>query len=335
LKRKEVEFLLIKDHLSTNPFQLKRKNGLGSAFVLYVVDVQKQKSLAEIHTAVVLFGMAGLFGKWITLPPPIIVLGRVFFASLALILILRFTKQSVTLPVKKDYILFLFLGFLLAVHWMVFFQSIQVSTVAVGLLSYSSFPVFTAFLEPLILREKLKIKSIAFALMCLAGVFLIVPKFSLNDSVFRGILWGIAAGLTFSILTIFNRKLSQKYSSLLIAFYQDFFATFFLLPSFFFIRPVLKNNDVLLLLILGVICTAGAHTLFIKGMKHIQAQTAAVFSSLEPVYGILLALVFLREIPALRTVFGGLIILWAAVSLTLGGIKEGKRLRRNTHVSEV
>ena len=311
------------------------KSSLGSAFVLYVENVQKQRSLVEIHTAVVLFGLAGLFGKWISLSPPIIVLGRVFFASLALILILRFTKQSIILPVKKDYFLFLFLGLLLAVHWMFFFQSIQVSTVAVGLLSYSSFPVFTAFLEPLILREKLKIKSIAFALMCLLGVFLIVPKFSLNDSVFQGILCGIAAGLTFSILAIFNRKLSQKYSSLLIAFYQDFFATLFLLPVFFFIKTPLKINNVLLLIILGVICTAGAHTLFIKGMKHIQAQTAAVFSSLEPVYGILLALVFLGEIPALRTVLGGLIILCAAISLTLGGIKEGKRLRRENNASEV
>jgi drug/metabolite transporter (DMT)-like permease len=297
--------------------------------------MQNQKSLVEIHAAVVLFGLAGLFGKWISLSPPSIVLGRVFFASLALFLILKISRQPVLLAKRNDYFIFVFLGFLLAVHWMVFFQSIQVSTVAVGLLSYSSFPVFTAFLEPLFLKEKFKIKSLAFALLCLLGVFLIVPRFSLDNSVFVGILWGIAAGLTFSILTIFNRKLSQRYSSLLIAFYQDFFATLFLLPVFVKIKPGLDFKTIVLLIVLGVICTAVSHTLFIKGMKFVQAQTAAIISSLEPVYGIVLAFVFLREIPAFRTILGGLIILWTAVSLTLGGIREEKRARRNNHAAEI
>lgn len=303
--------------------------------MLYVVNVQKKRSLFEIHTAVVLFGLAGLFGKWIDLPPPLIVLGRVFFASMSLFLFLRLSRQPVLLTDKKDYGLFLSLGLLLAVHWTVFFQSIQVSTVAVGLLSYSSFPVFTALLEPLILRGRFKIKSLVYALVCLFGVFLIVPRFSMNDSVFRGILWGISAGLTFSVLTIFNRRLSQKYSSQLVAFYQDLFAMVFLLPVFLFVRPSLKTNDVLLLIFLGVVCTAGAHTLFIKGMKHVEAQTAAVLSSLEPVYGILLAFVFLGEIPALRTVLGGSIILWAVVSLTMGGLREGKRNRRDKNGPKV
>jgi drug/metabolite transporter (DMT)-like permease len=284
--------------------------------------MEKSRSLAEIHTAVVLFGLAGLFGKWLLLSPFIIVLGRVFFASLSLLLLFLFTKQNMRIPYPKDYVLFVLLGLLLAVHWVTFFKSIQISTVAVGLLSYSSFPVFTAFLEPLFFRERIKIPTIFFALLCMIGIFLIIPRFDLSDSVYRGVLWGVFSGLTFSVLTILNRKLSQKYSSLLITFYQDFSATLFLLPFYFVLQPRLHVEEILLLLALGIFCTAGSHSLFIKGMKHVPAQTAAIISSLEPVYGIVLALIFLKEIPNMRIILGGIIILGTALVVTLKGKKN-------------
>ena len=193
----------------------------------------KKQSLVEIHVAVVLFGLAGLFGKWLVFSPLIIVLGRVFFASLALLIIFLFSKQSMRISPIQNYALFILLGFILAVHWVAFFQSIQISTVAIGLLSYSSFPVFTAFLEPLFFREKIDLSMILLAFFCVIGIFLIIPRFDLSDSTYRGVLWGLLAGFTFSVLTILNRRLSQKYSSLLITFYQDFWATVFLLPFFF------------------------------------------------------------------------------------------------------
>jgi drug/metabolite transporter (DMT)-like permease len=281
----------------------------------------KKHSLLEIHTAVVLFGLAGLFGKWLILSPFIIVLGRVFYASVTLFLFFLLTKKNMQILPAKDYAVFILLGFILASHWVAFFQSIQISTVAVGLLSYSSFPVFTAFLEPLFFKEKIEISSIFYTLLCVLGIFLIIPRFDLNNSIYQGVLWGLFAGFTFSILTILNRKLSQRYSSLLITFYQDFWATLFLLPFFFIIRPRLVPREIILLLILGIFCTALSHSLFIKGMRHIKAQTAAIISSLEPVYGIILALLLLKEIPAFRTVLGGMIILGTTFAVTWKGAK--------------
>jgi len=267
----------------------------------------------DIHTAVLLFGLAGLFGKWLALSPIIIVLGRVFFASLALALLLFFTRQGFSIKSRQIYLILLFLGFILSVHWVSFFQSIQVSSVAIGLLSYSTFPVFTTFLEPLFFKERLVKANVLFSLLCLFGVFLIIPSFQLNNSTFRGVLWGLFAGFTFAILTIFNRKLTQKLSPLSIAFYQDLFATIFLLPFLFVLRPSLSSRDILLLIILGTVCTAGSHTLFIKGMRYIKAQTASIISALEPVYGILFALLFLDEMPSLRTITGGCVILVSQV----------------------
>jgi drug/metabolite transporter (DMT)-like permease len=279
--------------------------------------MNKYGSLLEIHTAVLLFGLAGLFGKWLPLSPVIIVLGRVLFASITLAILLFVMRQSLKITPARDYLTLFFLGFILSLHWVTFFQSIQVSTVAIGLLSYSSFPVFTVFLEPLFLKEKLEKFNILFALSCLFGVFLIVPRFNLANSIFQGVLWGLISGLSFAVLSILNRKLSQKHSSLAIAFFQDFFAFLFLWPFYFLFRPTLTAKDAFLLILLGVFCTAGSHTLFIKGMRQIKAQTASIVSSLEPVYGILLAFMFLKEVPFLRTLLGGALILGTALFVSL------------------
>jgi drug/metabolite transporter (DMT)-like permease len=276
----------------------------------------KTKSLIEIHLAVLLFGLAGLFGKFVSLPSIIIVLGRVFFASIALGIVLSVTKQSFKLKALKDYIYLGILGIILAIHWTTFFQSIKVSTVAVGLLSYSTFPVFTTFIEPLIFREKLLRRNVILAFVTLFGVALIIPKFELANNITQGVIWGTISGFTFAILSILNRKLVKKYSGLIIAFYQDGIASLALLPFFFLVSPQFQVRDILLLILLGVLLTALSHTLFIRGLATIKAQLASIIASLEPVYGVLFAFLFLHEIPALRTLIGGGFILVATFVAT-------------------
>jgi len=281
------------------------------------LKMSQKTGLFDIHAAVLLFGLAGLFGKWLPISPLLIVLGRVFFASLTLALILFLSRQGFAVNPYKIYLLLLFLGFILSVHWVSFFQSIQVSSVAVGLLSYSTFPVFTTFLEPIFFKERLVKTNVLFSFLCLFGVFLIIPNFTIDNTTFRGVLWGLLSGFTFAILAIFNRKLTQRLSPLTIAFYQDFFAMIFLFPFYFLLRPSLSNQSIVLLIILGTVCTAGSHTLFIKGLRRIKAQTASIISSLEPVYGILFASLFLHEIPSLRTVSGGILILLSQVLILI------------------
>lgn len=277
-----------------------------------------RKSLLEIHLATVLFGLAGLFGKWLALPPTLIVLGRVSFASAALGIVLWRKRQNLRPILGARAGLLVLLGVLLAVHWSAFFQAIQVSSVAVGLLSYSCFPVFTVLLEPFFFRERFDGPSLFAAGVCLTGVFLIVPRFNLADSVYRGVLWGLLSGLTFAVLAVFNRRLVGQYSSLAIAFFQDSFAALILLPTLLVMTPVqVTAGDLGLLIVLGVVCTAGSHTLFITGMRRVRARTASIISSLEPVYGIALALVFLGEIPSARTIAGGAVILAAVIFVSL------------------
>jgi len=274
-------------------------------------------SLIEIHLAVLLFGFPGLFGKWLALPPQVIVLGRVAFAALALRVFIAAARKPLRVETISDNLFLLGCGLLLAFHWTAFFRSVQVSSVAIGLLAYSSFPVFTAFLEPLAFRERVRSSSVVLAGLCVLGIYLIVPRFEFDDATFIGVLWGLAAGLSFAILTVANKSLVKRRESTVIAFYQDIYAAVALLPFGLRSLPALTGRDLELLAVLGVVCTAAAHTLFIQGMRRVKAQTASVISSLEPVYGILLALLFLGEVPAARTVAGGLVILAAALLATL------------------
>jgi drug/metabolite transporter (DMT)-like permease len=271
----------------------------------------------EIHLATALFGLAGLFGKWILLSPFLIVLGRVGFASLVLGIAILAAKQSLRSIFSRQAGLIVVLGAVLAGHWAAFFRSIQVSSVAVGLLSCYSFPAFTVLLEPLLSREKLDKRNLLMAALCLVGVFLIVPRLDIRDEVYQGVLWGLLAGVSFAVLTLFNRRLAQEHPSLGIAFLEDFFAALFLLPCLAIIPARPSTRDLALLAVLGVACTAVSHTLFIQGMKHIRAQTASIITSLEPVYGIILAVVFLKEVPAIRTLAGGAVILTTVLFVTL------------------
>jgi len=287
----------------------------------------QNKSLIEIHIAVLFFGLAGLFGKLILLPPLVIVLGRVFFAAVFLALLSLYFKQNIKLNQKKDYLYLIILGIILALHWWTFFQAIRVSTISVGLLTYSTFPIFVTFLEPYFFKEgggtptpfkeKIKRSDIFLALVTFFGVILVIPRFEITDNITRGSLWGIASGFTFAVLSILNRKYVKKYSSLVIALYQDSAAALVLLPFLFFMEFTFTPGDILLLVLLGVCFTAVAHTLFIEGLTNVRAQTASIVACLEPVYGIVIAMFFLGEIPGLKVVLGGILILGTGLYATL------------------
>src|SRR6185369_14408317 len=100
-----------------------------------------------------------------------------------------------------------------------FFQSINISSVAIGLLSFSSFPLFTAAFEPLLLRQRLRGAELAGALLVLPGVYLLVPSVSLSDTTTQGVLWGVLAGATFAVLSVGNRWLGRRYTSVTISLY--------------------------------------------------------------------------------------------------------------------
>ena len=273
--------------------------------------------MLEIHCAVFLFGLAGLFGKFLSLPPLLIVLGRTVFASLCLILIIAFYKKRLTIKSGRDFTILAVLGIILAIHWVTFFHSIQISTVAVGLLTFSTYPFFVTIMEPCFFKEKLTFLSVCLAILVCIGVALIIPSFNFNNNITQGVFWGILSGFTFAVLSLLNRKYVQTYSPLIITFFQNLFAALVLLPFLFFEEWEIRAGDIFFLMVLGIFCTALAHTLFITGLIHVKAQIASIVAGLEPVYGIIFALILFGEVPSLRTLSGGVLIMGTAVLVTL------------------
>jgi drug/metabolite transporter (DMT)-like permease len=273
------------------------------------------RGLLFANIAVLFFGLAGVLGKLSILPAPLIVLGRVVFASLTLFIIAHFQRVPWWPKRRRDGLVLLGQGVLLALHWTAFFQSINVSNVTIGLLSFSSFPLFTAGLEPLLLRQRPSVLQVIAALLVLLGIYLLVPSFSIENQVTLGALWGLLAGATFALLSVANRWLGRTYPSLMIGLYQDGVAAIVLLPALF-LAPTVSLwtlHELLILLILGVVCTALAHTLFIASMRDITAQFASLLASLEPVWGIIFGVVLLREVPTASTLLGGVLIVCAAM----------------------
>jgi len=281
-----------------------------------VAHAHHARALLALHAAVLLFGFAGLFGKWLALPPVSIVFGRTLIASLALALLLRLLRdESATLRAGFDWRLVAG-GAVLAVHWGAFFQAIQIANVAVGLLGYASFPLFVLLLEWAMRQRSFQAADGLTAVVVTAGLVLVVPAFSLENRVVQGLAWGLLSGFTFALLAVGNRALAARHSAGAIALWQNASAAILSFPLAATTLAVPNAHDIALLLVLGIACTAIAHTLFVSSLRVLSAHTASVVAALEPVYGIVFAFLLLGEMPSLRILAGGVLILAGAFYAT-------------------
>jgi drug/metabolite transporter (DMT)-like permease len=269
----------------------------------------QRSAWVSLHAAVLLFGVAGLFGKWLALSPESIVLGRTAIASVALAALLRVLRE----PSGGFEWRLAAGGAVLALHWIAFFRAVQMSSVAVGLLGYASFPLFVLIVEGIFLRRRLHLADWVTVALVTCGLLLLVPEFRIENRVVQGLCWGMLSGLMFALLTVGNRALVSRRSATGVALWQNACAAACLVPGFA-LNPVLPTpRDVALLIVLGVVCTALAHTLFIRSMRVLSAHTASVIAALEPVYGIALAFAVLGEVPGWRTLIGAALIVGAAL----------------------
>jgi len=294
-------------------------------------EAEEISNLVKIHSAVLLFGVAGLFGKLLDISSINIVAGRTFFASLALLPILYTSQTNLALLRKSDYAVLPSRGILLALHWITFFKSIQVSSVAIGLLTYATFPVFVAFLEPILIKTRWQLTDLLLAVVVFGGLVLIIPDYDPGKRVELGVIYGTLSGLLFALLTIFNRKYVQRYSALKVATWQNIGAFLVLAPLTCQALPRITPVQVGYLLLLGTVCTALAHTLFIGGMRTIKARTASIVAALEPVYGIVAAYFLLGEVPVTRTLIGGGIIVGCAVFITFRTYRGSRQVAIGDH----
>ena len=272
----------------------------------------RPSDLLRLHLAVAGFGFAGVFGKLLALSPVVIVAGRTGFAAVALGLLALCRREGVLAGWKGMFLP----GVLLAAHWWMFFQSVQVASVAVALVSFSAFPVLVILWEAFQHRRLPARRELAAALVALAGVAVIAPRLDTADASLRGILWGLASGAAFAAIVLWNRHRVQGSSPVQLALLQNAVACAALLPFAWAqgARPTLR--EWLILACLGIVFTAGTHGLFIRSLRTVPARIASLACTLEPAYGIVAGILVLREIPAVRTLLGAVLVVGAVAFVT-------------------
>ena len=271
----------------------------------------QRKSLWELNAAVLLWAGTALFAKWIPLPPFQITGLRAIAAAGILLLLLLARGQEVRVRNRRDLVILIVSGLAMAAHWITYFQAIQVSTVAIGILALHSYPVMTALAEPLWFRERFKAADVLLAVVVAIGLAVLVPRFTLESRVLQGTLWGVLSAVFFTTRNLLTRQLIGNHGSGKITFYQLAATAVALFPVVITAGERIELASALKLLLLGTMFTALPHTLYTKALQHLSARSAGIISTLLPIYGAVAAALLLGEMPTSRTVVGGAIVLTA------------------------
>ncbi|MBN1828075.1 MAG: DMT family transporter [Deltaproteobacteria bacterium] len=268
----------------------------------------ERSAILAMNGAALLLGGTILFPKLIALPPSTIIFMRAVFAALFLWVFALLRRHSLKISSRKDALIIMALGALLGIHWVLLFYAIQISTVAVAGLSFYTYPVMTAILEPLISREKIKGRDVIVASLAFAGVALMTPSFDLSSLMTRGVLVSLLTAFLFALRNIFNRPFVQRYSGTTVMVYQLAIVA----PLLWFLFDInigeIEGKNLLLLLLLGTVFTALPHTVFTASLGVLKAKTVSVIASIQPLYAAIFAVLLLHEIPTVPTIVGGIVI---------------------------
>ena len=257
-----------------------------------------KRSFIQLHVFVFLAGLTAPIGNLIQLNGLYLVFYRMLLTVLALIPIYILHQRSNEV-VFKDKVRLMLIGVLIAIHWVCFYGSIKLANVSVALVCISCVGLFTAILEPFMFKTKFIWNELLIGLLSLIGILFI---FQFDIQFRTGILVGLVSSLFASIFTILNKRLTTQYTTQTIQ-------TFEMLGGLGFLAIVLlgiknyQHSDFILptqsdwfwLIILSLVCTVLANYLMLSALKKISAFTMNVTLNLEPVYGIIIAIILFQE----------------------------------------
>ena len=266
------------------------------------------KNLFELNLAILFISTSGVLGRYIDLPSPITIGLRALLACLALSLFCTCKKANFQLQ-TKDRTTILFSGILLGLHWTTYFYALQLSNVAIGMLSLFTFPAITAILEPIILKTKVLKVHLLLSLLVLVGIYFLVPDFSLQNNQFKAVGFGVLSAFCYALRNIAMKSKIESYDGSVLMVYQLFIIAVLWSPFFFFLDSSNLITYLPATILLALLTTAIGHTLFLYSLKNFSTITASIISCTQPIYGILIALIVLGEIPKPTTIIGGLIII--------------------------
>ena len=273
----------------------------------------KLGKFSELNLALLLIATSGPLGRSLIMNPFQSIWWRALLSLFILIVIIKWSKFNWSLKKIKDRKTLLLSGVLMAIHWVTYFYALQLSGIAIGMLSLFTYPVITAFLEPLFTKHKVNLIQVLLAIIICLGMYLILPEFSLENTKTQGILWGTLSALSYSLRNLVLKSSVNNVEAPVIMFYQMLVTTILLFPSLFFFPLDEVPSALPALLSLALFTTCLGHSLFIRSFKNFSVSTVSILSSIQPVYGIILGILFLNETPSITTLIGGVLILSTVV----------------------
>lgn len=288
----------------------------------------KIKSLIHFHFIVFIFGFTAILGSLISIDSIELVWYRMTLASIVLLLYAFIFKKRITVS-KSLMLKLLFSGMIIALHWITFFKAIKVSNVSITLSILSLGAFITSILEPLFYKRKIILYEVIFGLIIVIGMSLI---FNSQYQYIEGIIYALISVLLSVFFGLINGKLINKASSLVISIYELIGGVFLISLLLLFSNDFndeffkLSEDDFFWLLILATVCTASAFVISVDVLKHLTPYSLMLSINMEPVYGIILAIVFLNEFNNLSFDFYlGFILIFSSVLLNgIFKLKEKK-----------
>jgi drug/metabolite transporter (DMT)-like permease len=285
------------------------------------------KHYLHLHLIVFIWGFTAVLGALISLDSLPLVWYRMLFAVGFILIYIYFKKIPIQVS-KKVFFQFLFTGFIIALHWFTFFKAIKISNISITLACLSTGAFFTSLIEPILHKKKVVWYEVFFGLIVVFGLLII---YKVETKYVEGILIALSSAFLSALFAVINSKFVKEYDATIISFYElsggVFFFTLLLLLSSSFSSNFfqLSPNDFFYLMILSSICTAYAIIASTGLMKYLSPYTVMLTINLEPIYGIILAVIVFKEKEKMSPEFyiGALIILTTV--LLNGIIKKNKK----------
>lgn len=286
------------------------------------------KSYLHLHFIVFIWGFTAVLGALITLDALPLVWFRMLFAVGFIGIYIYFKKLSIKIT-RKALLQFAFAGLVIALHWFTFFKAIKISNISITLACLSTGAFFASLIEPILYGKKIVYYEVFFGLVVVAGLYII---FNVEGTYFWGMMTALTSAFLSALFAVINSKLVRSHDATVISFYElgggVFFFTVFLLATNSFSADFFKLSfeNLMYLMILSSFCTAYAFIASTSVMKFLSPYTVMLTINLEPLYGILLAVLVFEEKEKMSLEFYlGAIIILATVLLN-ALIKSRKKL---------
>ena len=293
----------------------------------------KLKNYLHLHLLVFIAGFTAILGELITITAIPLVWFRMVIASILMFIYIKIAK--VNLVVKPKSILrFAIAGVIIALHWITFFGAIDESNISITLAMFSTGAFFASFIEPIIYKRRIIWYEILFGIIVIIGVFIITQG---EIKYINGIILGISSAFLSSLFAVLNGNFLKQHKATVIAFYEFLSGVLFITIYILCFRNGfskaffnLSYSDFGYLFILASICTAYAFIASIFVMRSISPYTVVLTYNLEPIYGIIMALILFPDKEKMSPSFYYVAIVIIVTVLLNGVLKNARRLKRKS-----